>query len=450
MSQNTQRILATRRAERVIPAFRRSMPVRAVCNMPAGAFNGRYLVLFTTLVSGPMQAQEALRTSMAGQAAAEARRIQNENLPYTIKTGDFRLLANASLEGDWNDNVYTSRENPQDDYILRPSLGLNASYPVTQNNLLQLNATFGYNQYLNHHDLSTWYLQSGSALSFDIYVKDFWINFHDFFSYVQDSSQEAAVANTGTYGNFVNTAGLTGTWDLEDVIPSLGYDHQNYLSTSSQFEYQDHVSEMIVPRVGLNVHPKLTLGIEGSASLTTYNQKVLNDNNGYSAGFYGNYRPGKYFSIQPRFGYTLYDFRQTSLTVPAEDQNAWYLDLTISHQPTEHMSYALSAGHELRLGIQSDAIEDWYVRPNITWNVVKRVAVQTGLTFEQGSQAGGMLPGSVPETYSYFGVNIGLSYSILQNATIGLNYRITLRSSDLASREYTQNVVGLLVSYSPK
>lgn len=387
---------------------------------------------------------------MAGDAAVEARRIQQENSAYTLKSGDFRLLANAGLGVDWSDNVNLSKNGAGDDVILRPTLGLAASYPLTQRNLLLLNVTFGYNKYFNHDELSTWYVQSGSEVSFDVYVKDFWINLHDRFSYIQDSAREAAIANTGSYGNFQNTAGLLGTWDLQDVTLSLGYDHQNYITTSGQFDYTDHASEMVVTRAGLRVHPRLTVGVEGTVSFTAYDQRILNDNTGYSAGVYGEWRPGPYLSVEPKFGYTFYDFRQTSLVVPAKDLNAWYADLTLRHDATEYLSYTLSLGHELRLGIQSDAIDDWYVRPGITWKVLKRVSVQTGLFYEHGKQSGGRVAGFVEDNYDWYGGNIGLNYSLLKNLSASLNYRVTLRSSNVASRDYTQNMIGLQVSYSPR
>ena len=50
-------------------------------------------------------AQEALTYSLAGQAAAEARRNQTQNQPYTVKSGDFRLLVTPSLGLDYNSNV---------------------------------------------------------------------------------------------------------------------------------------------------------------------------------------------------------------------------------------------------------------------------------------------------------------------------------------------------------
>lgn len=159
---------------------------------------------------------------MAGDAAAEARTLQMQNQNYTFKNGDFMMLLTPSLNLGWNDNVNLSKTNAEDDFIVSPTMGITASYPLTQRNLLQLNLTVGYNDYISHSDLSTLYLQSGSELSFDIYIKDFWINLHDQFSYVQDSSQNANVANTGVYGTFQNTAGLSGTWDLNDVTLALG------------------------------------------------------------------------------------------------------------------------------------------------------------------------------------------------------------------------------------
>jgi hypothetical protein len=411
---------------------------------------GAGLGVFAVLFCFPVPAQEALRNSMTGVAAAEARRLQQENAAYTVKSGDLRLLANCALSLDWNDNVYLSKQNQQDDFILRPRVGLNASYPLTQRNLLQLNVTFGYDKYLNHNGLSTWYLQSGSELSFDVYIKEFLINLHDRFSYTQDSAQEAAVANTGSYGTFQNTAGVLGTWDLQDLTPSLGYDHQTYLSTSSQFDYTDHSTEMVVARTGLKVHPQATVGVEGTFSSTAYDQQVLNDNTGYSVGVFGEWRPGAYFSLQPRFGYIFCDFQQTSRVTSAEDVDGWYGDLTIRHDATKHLSYSLSAGHEVRLGLEADAIKDWYVRSSITWKMLERVSVLTGLFYEHGKQTGGNVPGFTEDNYDWYGGNIALTYSLLKNILIGLNYRLTMRSSNVASQEYTQNMVGIEVSYSPR
>jgi hypothetical protein len=423
---------------------------RCLGGLPRYAWLTPWLAASMLLAARLATAQEALRISLAGDAAAEARRLQLQSLPYTVKSGDFRLLVTPSLALDWNDNINLSRDNTETDFILRPLIALDASYPLGTYNLLNLSVDFGYDKYINHDEFSQWRLDSGSEFSFDVYIKDFWINFHDWFQYSQDPAQEAAVAGTGSYGTFENTVGLSGTWDLEDVTLTLGYDHQNTMYLSDQFNNINHASELVVARAGLRIHPKLTVGVEGTASFTTYDQAVLNDNKEYSAGIYGDWRPGSYFSVQPHLGYTIFDSGQTSSSVKGGNLTSWYANLTLAHQATDFLSYSLSAGHEIRVGIQSDAIEDSYIRPNVDWNVIKDVTLQTSLFYEHGAEGGGQQASLLEKNYDWYGGGLSLSYSPMKKVRLSLNYRLTLRSSNVASREYTQNMVGLQIAYTPQ
>ena len=422
----------------------------------AGAVRFGCLVAFIVLAASPAPAQEALRNSLTGEAAAAARKIQVASLPYTFKSGDFKVLVTPSLGLDWNDNINVSKTDPQQDFILKPRVQLNLSYPITQNNLLSLSVGGGYDKYLDHDRYSTWYLQSGSELSFDIYVKDFWFNLHDRVSYVQDTSQQPTLTGTATYATLNNTAGLSVTWDLNKATLSVGYDHRTIISpTSQQFESQDGGTEMLFARAGLEVYPNLMAGIEGTASFTRYDKMVLNDNNSYSAGVYADWQPGKAFRIQPRIGYTIFSFQHTSQSsflqtnqpVQTSDLNSWYADLNITHQITDAISYSLDAGHEVQTGIQSDAVEDWYVRPAIRWNIIKNVGLNTSLSYEHGKQGAGNVANNLTEDFDWLGANLGVSYSILKKLSAGLNYRLTLRSSNVANNKYTQNVIGLSLTY---
>jgi hypothetical protein len=404
------------------------------------------------LMSRPMLAQDALRTSLAGDAAAEAGRLQAESRQYTFQAGDFKLLVTPSLELDWNDNINLSKNNAESDFILRPLVALNASYPISTYNLLNLSVDFGYDKYFIHDELSQWRLDSGSVLSFDLYVKDFKINFHDQFQFTQDPAQEAAasaaVSATASYGTFQNTAGLSGTWDLEDVILTLGYDHQNVMSLSSQVNQITHAAELFVARAGLKFNPTLTAGVEGTASFTTYDQTVLNDNQEYSVGIYGDWRPGSFFSVQPRAGYTISESSQTSASIKGQNLGSWYANLTLTHQATDFLSYSLSAGHEISPGIGSDAIEDSYIRPSITWNVIKNVSLQTSLFYEHGVEAGGQQASLLENNFDWYGGALNLSYSPMKRIRLSVNYRLTLRNSNAALGQYKQNMVGLQVTYT--
>lgn len=419
----------------------------------------RWLVIALIGSSHLAVAQEGLRNFVAGDQAAEARRLRPESLPYTFKAGDLRVLTTPSLGLDWNNNVNLVHDHPESDFIARPLLGINLSYPVTQYNLLQLNGGVGYQYYFDHNELSRFYVQSGSELSFDIFVQDVRINLHDRFAYSQDSATEAAIAGTGQYSNIHNTPGLLISWDLHDLTLSAGYDHENTFSPGNQFQSQAKASDLFLVRSGLRVHPELTVGVETTAALTSYDENILNDNTSYSAGVYADWQPGPAFHVQPRGGYSVYQFDNTSQSsygistsgsVQTKDLGSWYAGLTVSHQLTEVVRYALSVGHEVRLGVQSDAIEDWYVRPSMEWNIIKNLGLQTFLTYEHGKAGVGNIQGNLTEEYDQFGGGLGLSHPITDRLTLALNYRLTLRSSNTASRDYTQNLVSLMLTYGPQ
>jgi hypothetical protein len=436
--------------------------------LAGGAACNLWLVAAVLQSPASASAQEALRNAVAAQAAAETPKINLETMPYTLKSGDFRLLVTPSLEMDWNDNINLSSSNPQQDFILDPTVQLAASYPITQVNLLRLDVGVGYNEYLEHDQYSNWQVTSGSQLSFDTYIKEFLINLHDRFSYSEDAAAQAVVAGTGAYGSANNVAGVSGTWNPNGVNMSLAYDHENILSLTKQFQSGDRASELIDGRVGWKFLPTATAGVEATYSSTAYDQAVLNNNSSYTLGAYGEWHPGTYFSVTPRAGYTIYQFQQTSesseifeftptgaptvvLTgkpLQTSDFDSWYADVTLSHDITKAMRYSLSVGHEIQEGVESDAIEDSYLRFSATWKILKNLGLQGGFSYEHGQEGVGNVAGNLTEVYDWYTGSLGLTQQLTSRLRVGLNSRYTIRSSSNASLGYTQALVGLQLAYA--
>lgn len=434
-------------------------------NPVLGAARCGWVVVFLLAMMFPAKAQEALKNMQAGNANAASRSQQMQSQQpqdYTFKNGDFRLLVLPSLGLDWNDNVNLSKTNTWEDYIVKPAVGVTASYPFSQRNLLYVNVTAGYNRYLQHSSLSTFDLNSssGTGLSFDIGIKDVTLNLHDWLRYMQDASQNATVANTANYGTFNNTAGLSATWDLNQVSLSAGYDHQNVLSTSSQFNNINHSAEMFFARSGFQVHPQVNLGLETTASFTRYDQSgsstsnALNDNDAYTVGPYATFHYSEFLTATARGGYSTYQFQQTSSSIQTSSQDTWYAGLTLTHQPRESISYSLAVGRESSLGTQSDLTEDWYVRPNITWNIIKDWSFTTSFSYQHGKQGvgsvGNSVTGNLNETYDWYNGGLSLRHALTSRLSVALNYRLTVRSSSNAGDSYTQNLVGLQLTYHPQ
>lgn len=415
-----------------------------------------WVFLLTFLTAFSASAQQALQNSLVGNSVSENRTKQMQNQDYTFRNGDFRMLVTPAMTAQWNDNVNLSKTNLLDDYILTPSVGIVSSYPLTQRNVLFLDVSVGYSRYLKNSNLSTFDINSstGTGLSFDIGIKDVTLNLHDWFNYTQDSSQTATVANTANYGTFQNTAGLSAMWDLNQVSLSAGYDHQNVLSTSGEFNNINHSAEMFFLRSGLQVHPQVTVGLEATASLTSYDKtsgtNALNNNDAYTVGPYVEFRPSSAMRLTARGGYSTYQFQQTSAAIQTSSQNTWYAGLSLSHQIMDSISYTLDVGREESLGIQSDLTQDWYVRPSINWSFIKDWDFKTGFSYQHGKQGVGDISGNLKENYDWYGGSLTLEHALTSRFSVGLSYRLTYRSSSIVDNGYTQNLVGLQLSYHPK
>jgi hypothetical protein len=174
-------------------------------------------VLIPLLCAGGIsRAQDAIRPSLAGEAAAEARRQSIDKIPYNLQIGPMKFRFSATMGFEYNDNinlaedgtaVFFSPTGPivvttkaQDDIILRPQFNMNALWPITQLNTLRLDVGVGYAFYMNHSNYNTngVLVSPGSQLAFDIFVGDFRINIHDRFSLEQDPVAEVALSNVAS------------------------------------------------------------------------------------------------------------------------------------------------------------------------------------------------------------------------------------------------------------
>ena len=421
-----------------------------------GVFSSMPLSAF---LAAPARGQVGLADEMSNESIDKARTEQAQSSDYSFKSGDFRMLLQPALSAQWNDNINLTQTDKESDFIIFPTLGVFMTYPLTERNLLQLDVTFGYSEYVQHHDLSTWYVSTGSGLSFDFYIKDVLLNVHDQISYVQNSAQNPQVAGTGSYGTFQNTAGFSADWNLKHVDLTLGYDHGINLSSSAAFDQTDYSDDSGYAKAGYKWNPKVTTGLEGSVAYTRYDQDVLNDNTYYSFGAYGTWNPDAYFQTELRGGYALGQFYQTSQQLQTSDLSSWYADLNISHQITTAIRYSIDVGHNISLGLQSDATEYSYANANVSWGITKNISLQPNFSFQYGTSGVGttvLVPGLAnpvllhqEEIFDWYSAGLAINYGLTKRFTIGCSYQFTGRTSSIQGRGYSQNLIGIQISYHP-
>jgi opacity protein-like surface antigen len=441
---------------------------------------GKIAFAFALLLSAaPVgMAQDAIRPSLAGEAAAEARRQSIDNIPYNLQLGPMKLRFSATLGFEYNDNINLSEDGStlvpsiigpilvvtekQSDFIIRPQLNVNVLWPITQLNTFKLDLGIGYAFYMDHSENNTnsILLSPGSQLAFDIFVGDFRINLHDRFSLEQDPIAEIGLSNVADYGRFQNTAGVSVLWDLNAAVATLGYDHYNFISTTDRFEYLDRSAEMLNGSLAFTPSASMSIGVEAAAVWTTYDQNVLNDSDSFSAGLFLETQVTPNVKFRVAGGYQNIDFDNVGLVNDGHNVDDYYANALLSHRVNSVLTHSISAGHETQLGVNSNYIQLNYVRHTANWNILYHTLLSTELFYEDAEESGGVGPVLVPgpglpllnpfaaEDMTRYGGAITLGYQLTQHVTLGFRYQYIQKDSDLPLRDYSQNRVSLDGTYS--
>ena len=406
-----------------------------------------FSILFALICLTPaVRAQEAVRPSLAGEAAAEARRQSIEQIPYNLLLGPVRFRFSVTTGVEYNDNINLAETDKQDDLIFRPQLNIDAIWPVTQLNTLRLDLGFGYAFYINHPNADTngVLISPGSQLAFDIFVQDFRINFHDRFSLQQDPVAQIQLSNVVDYGRFENTAGVSVLWDLNKAVLTFGYDHYAYVSTTNAFSYLDRNAEELTLSAYFALTSTTGAGLETSAVFNYFDQPVLNDSISYSIGPFVETQLTNYLKLRASAGYQFINFDSGGSVGDTKDGSDFYANLLLSHRINAAISQTLAAGHESQLGVNSNFVRLNYVRHTATWNIINHVLLATEAFYEDGDDSGGLFS----EHIQRYGGAATVGYQLTPHVTLGLRYQYTQKQSDLPLRDYKQNRVSFDGTYS--
>jgi hypothetical protein len=390
--------------------------------------------------------QDAVRPSLAGQAASEARQQDISRIPYNLLLGPIRFRVSATMGVEYNDNVNYADVGAQTDWIFTPNINIDAIWPITQLNTLRLDFGLGYALYVDHSNYNTRgiLIAPNSQVAFDIFVGDFRISIHDRMLAQQDPISEPALSNVANYGRFENTAGVSVLWDLNKILVTLGYDHYNFVSTTSAFDYLNRNAEELSGSAAYLVTPTMKVGVEATGIFSYYNQHVLNDSTDVNAGVFAETEITNNIKLRIAGGYQGISFDHNGLVGDTSDLSDYYVNLLLTHRLNAVISQTASAGHESQLGVNSNSITLNYVRHTVTWNLIRNTLLSTEFFFEDAEESGGF----VGEHFQRLGGAATVGYQLTPHVTLGLRYQHTTKDSDVVLRDYNQNRVSFDGTYS--
>lgn len=392
-----------------------------------------------------LHAQEAVRSSIAGERAAEARKRSRTDTYYNLDLDPVKLRFSSSLGFEYNDNVNYRDASPEEDFIIRPEIGLRAYWPVSLRNSLDVRLNLGYEHYFNGVRTSRVIVtgDENSGLNFDVYVGDFAINLHDEFSLSQDTSQDPTAGGIADIFRLENTVGTTVTWDLNKMLLDFNYDHYNYIPFDDVYKYLNHSSELGTIRATAMVNPALAAGMELGGGFTAYRDDRLSDNRHLSLGPFARYRPSDAMTVRASVGYVNYWLDASTVITNDTTQSGFYADITIDHIATPRTRQSLSFGQSLTTDINSSPIQLFHINYSLSLKIIRHWSFRPYFSFETGNETRGV----VQEDLTRYGAGLTASRAITQKLTGSVSYQWLYKESSLPNFNYVQNRLVLNLIY---
>ena len=285
---------------------------------------------------------------------------------------------------------------------------------------------------------------------FNIFAGDFRFRLHDKFSYQQtlafndQSADQTRIYNfndVGRFDRFDNFVGPRVDWDLNKVILSVSYDHENFVSTTEQFKYLDRASEWFTGTFNYLLGKQTKVGLETQAGLHNYDyQTIMQDNWRDRVGPFAEMRLPEGLFLRAGGGYDMARFDRAA--IPENDYDNWYAYAKLG-QELRWLSHALSAGRETVIGDNANNLRNTYVRYSVSSEAIKDLFLEGNLAANFSKEFGG-------EFYEQFiqyvaGFSVGYQFHKYWRANLG--YEIFFKDSDTPQRSFHRNLVSLDVTF---
>jgi hypothetical protein len=394
------------------------------------------------------------RDSIAGESAAQAlkKSLQTEAEQYNLRYGPVRFKATGTLGVSYTDNIFYSHTR-REDVLINPQITLGALWPVTDLNALRFSLGVGYEWYAKNSGLNADapLINPGSELTFNLFVGDFRIQLFDRFLYQQslffnsfsdEGERFYNLNDVGTFSRLDNQVGFNVDWDLNKVVVSAGYNHENFVSTTTRFEYLDRASEWFTATASFALGDKAKTGLEAQASLHDYDTETfLNDNWRARVGPFVDVNTEEKISLRAGGGFDTGQYDDSAFS--GSDYETYYAYARI-RQETRLFSHSLTFGREHTLGDIANNRRTTYARYSISSPIVAYLELGGNVSVNFAKEFGG----TFEEEFAYYGAGLRVGWLFHKFWRADLSYEFRLKDSDITARDFHRNRVTLSATYS--
>ncbi|RYD40076.1 MAG: hypothetical protein EOP83_35810, partial [Verrucomicrobiaceae bacterium] len=257
---------------------------------------------------GPVQASDYTYrdASPSGLAPLNPEVIEEEEDDYNFAIGPVRFSLAAGFGVEFNDNITLSDDNRESDIILRPSLSIDASWRMTDMNVLRFTLGASYAKYLEHsqYDTDGVLLSPTSELEFTFMLGEVKFKVRDRFSYQEDPYDIAVLSGIAQYRRFENQIGIQADWEASSALTiSGGYDHYNLWARDDIFSDQDRSIDTVFFKPSYAISDTVRLGLSTSASYISFDSSSRGEGSSFLIGPFIEWQLSPYTNLYLEAGF---------------------------------------------------------------------------------------------------------------------------------------------------
>lgn len=384
---------------------------------------------------------------------------------YNLKLGQVKFKVGVGIKQEYNDNVTLSRGAQQEsDFITTPNVSLNASWPFSKLNTLDITLGLGYSKYWMHPELDTQsiLIAPNSLLDFNVYVGDIRFNVSDRIAIQEDPVGQPQLSGTSKFRRLENTAGVRADWDLNRIILGGGYERYTFMALDKgsvttnggqTFAGLDHDTDSVFGQVGYKINPNMLTGVRGNLSETTYKGTEQNGSTSQSFGVFLDGELTHHISASLSAGYQMETFDTGGSINDNSNFNSYIFQMSVKHEVNRVFSHNLTLSRFALAGIGTNFTEIEGVNYGCNWDLIKDVQLSGSAYFQMvTNSASEMVTNSAagPDSGSAnrYGLSLNAGYKLFRSWDLGLGYELVLRDSKVSESNYLQNRVYLNLTYS--
>ena len=373
---------------------------------------------------------------------------------YNFRLGLVDFVVAAGIGVEFNDNITLASSNEISDIIIRPEINIEGVLRVSELNTLRFGLGLGYAKYVDHSEFDSdgVIISPTSALVWSIKSGSVTFTVRERLSYQEDPFALATLSNAATFKRWENQAGFEIDWDATEYARvSVGFDRFDLWAKDDSFTSQDRSINTVFLRPSVDVSPRLTVGLNGSVSWTSYKENIQADGQTILVGPFMQVKVSDVTDFYAEVGWQQSSFDGATiqqletrdangaivnpLLVDTDDSQSLYFKAQISNRPSENFRHSFTASRTSENGLGSNFYDLYHFEYSADWLIRENTSITPVVFYETYKTSG-----NLQEDASRMGLALGIHHMLSNSLTIGLDYRFLTKDSNRPDADYKQNL----------